>query len=262
MSDYDFSGQYQQAPVPLDGGMVKYDWFQYFDRNHPPEFNRIAQSWDTASKPGNLNDYSVCTTWGISSDNRFYLLNVYRQRVGYPELKRAAIEQARSFQPDIILIEEQSSGIALIQDLVSEGVRNVSAYKARGDKIMRMHTQTATIKNGFVFVPTQAHWVTDYLHEMTSFYFGKYDDQVDSTSQFLDWAKVVEPAIITHARQEVERQRPTSHATLPVQRPSTSSANTVYFVDGTRANVPADGIIWIRPEDFGSLNQQGWTRIE
>jgi hypothetical protein len=90
MSDYDFSGQYQQAPVPLGGGMVKYDWFQYFDHKHPPTFDRVVQSWDTASKPGNLSDYSVCTTWGIAS-SKFYLLNVYRERVGYPELKRAVV---------------------------------------------------------------------------------------------------------------------------------------------------------------------------
>jgi predicted phage terminase large subunit-like protein len=261
MDPYDFSGQYQQAPVPLDGGLVKYDWFQYFDRNDPPAFDRIAQSWDTASKPGNINDYSVCTTWGIAN-KKFYLLNIYRERVGYPDLKRAVVEQARSFRPDTILIEDKSSGTALIQDLVADGLHNIVGYKPKDDKIMRMHTQTATIKNGFVFVPTQAHWVADYLHEMTSFYFGKYDDQVDSTSQFLDWAKVIEPAIITFARQELERQQRPTHATIRVQRPATSSTGTIYFGDGTHANVSADGSIWIRPEDFGPLNQLGWTRIE
>src|SRR5258708_18831615 len=127
---------------------------------------------------------------------------------------------------------------------------------------MRMHAQTATIKNGFVFVPTQAHWVADYLHELTSFHFGKYDDQVDSTSQFLDWAKVIEPAIITYARQEVGKRHLASNATMQVQRPSSSSASTVYFIDGTSANVSGDGPLWVRPQDFGPLNQQGWTRIQ
>ncbi len=261
MTDYDFSGQFQQAPVPLGGGMVKYDWFQYFDLNAPPVFDRIVQSWDTASKPGNLNDYSVCTTWGIASA-KFYLLNVYRERVGYPELKRAVVEQARSFRPDAILIEDKSSGTALIQDLVADGIHNIAGYKPKDDKVMRMHAQTATIKNGFVLVPTRASWVTDYLHEMTSFYFGKYDDQVDSTSQFLDWAKVIEPAIITHARNEVERNQRAANATIRVQRPITESSSTIYFRDGTHANVPADGTMWIRPENFGSLNERGWMRIE
>ena len=189
-------------------------------------------------------------------------MNVYRERVGYPELKRAVVEQAVSFEPATILIEDQSSGTALIQDLRAEGIRNIVAYKPVGNKIMRMHAQTATIKNGFVFVPTQAHWVADYLHEMTSFYFGKYDDQVDSTSQFLDWAKVIEPHMLTYARQEAEQRQRPARATFRVQRPATSSSGTVIFGDGTQANVPADGIIWIRPEDFGPLNHQGWTRIE
>jgi predicted phage terminase large subunit-like protein len=261
MTDYDFSGQYQQAPVPLGGGMIKYDWFQYFDRVNPPVFDQIVQSWDTASKPGNLNDYSVCTTWGIAS-SKFYLLNVYRERVGYPELKRAVVEQARLFRPDTILIEDKSSGTALIQDLITDGVHRIQGYKPKDDKKMRMNSQTATIQNGFVFLPSHAHWVADYLHEMTSFYFGKHDDQVDSTSQFLDWAKIIEPAIITHARQEAERQQRPAHASIRVQRPATSSSGTVIFADRTQMNVPADGIIWIRPEDFGPLNQQRWTRIE
>lgn len=93
--------------------MVKYDWFRYFDLGSASGWDQIVQSWDTASKPGNLNDYSVCTTWGIS-DKRFHLLNVYRKRVGYPELKQAVVEQARLYQPETILIEEKSSGIALI----------------------------------------------------------------------------------------------------------------------------------------------------
>jgi predicted phage terminase large subunit-like protein len=241
--------------------MIKYDWFQYFDRNDPPAFDRIVQSWDTASKPGNISDYSVCTTWGIANQ-KFHLLNVYRERVGYPDLKRAVVEQAIAFEPDTILIEDHSSGTALIQDMIAEGLHNIVAYKPVGNKIMRMHTQTATIKNGFVFVPTQAHWVGDYLHELTSFYFAKYDDQVDSTSQFLDWAKVIEPYIITHARQEAERRHRPARATILVQKPTNSPGGTIYFADGTHANVSADGTVRIRPEDFGPLNQQGWTRIE
>lgn len=97
---------------------------------------------------------------------------------------------------------------------------------------------------------------------MTSFPFGKYDDQVDSTSQFLDWAKVIEPTIITVARLETEQLRRSPNATLKVNRPNNSSVGTVYFMDGTRADVPADGILWIRPEDFGPLNQQGWMPAE
>jgi len=261
MNEYDFSGQYQQSPVPLGGGMVKEDWFQFYDRNNPPAFERTVQSWDTASKPGDINDYSVCTTWGITS-NKFYLLNVFRERVGYPELKQAVAEQAKSFRTDTILIEDKSSGTALIQDLIAAGIYNIHAYQPKGDKIMRMHAQTATIKNGFVFLPTQAYWVADYLHEMTSFPFGKHDDQVDSTSQFLDWAKVIEPYFLTYMRLETEKLRRPGAGSIQMKRPSNSSVSTVYFMSGEKADVSADGIIWVKPDDFGPLNQQGWARLD
>ena len=52
-----------------------------------------------------------------------------------------------------------------------------------------MHAQTAMIENGFVHLPKEAAWLADYLHELTSFPGGKYDDQVDATAQLLDWLK-------------------------------------------------------------------------
>jgi hypothetical protein len=54
---------------------------------------------------------------------------------------------------------------------------------------MRMHAQTAMIKNGFVHLPKEAGWLAEYLHEMTAFPRGRHDDQVDSTAQMLDWLK-------------------------------------------------------------------------
>ena len=43
------------------------------------------------------------------------------------------------------------------------------------------------LENGFVYLPEQAEWLAGYLHEMCVFPKGKSDDQVDSTSQALDW---------------------------------------------------------------------------
>ena len=52
-----------------------------------------------------------------------------------------------------------------------------------------MHAQTAMIENGFVHLPREAGWRAEYLHELTLFPSGKYDDQADSTAQLLDWLK-------------------------------------------------------------------------
>ena len=54
---------------------------------------------------------------------------------------------------------------------------------------MRLHAQTATIENGFVWLPHEAPWLADYLAEFAAFPRGRHDDQVDSTAQGLAWTK-------------------------------------------------------------------------
>lgn len=88
-----------------------------------------------------------------------------------------------------MLIEDKASGTQLIQELIAEGCYAVTRYKPEGDKIMRLHAQTALIENGFAHLPETASWLAAYLHEMIVFPNGKHDDQVDSTAQFLDWFK-------------------------------------------------------------------------
>ncbi len=186
---YNFAGQYQQAPSPLGGGLVKREWFQIYEPgNLPARFNRVVQSWDTANKATELSDFSVCTTWGIIGKNA-YLLHVLRRRMDYPDLKRAVREHQDLHRAGVVLIEDKASGTQLIQELVREGLHAVQRYRPELDKIMRLHAQTAMIENGFVHVPRTAPWLDDYLHELTTFPRARHDDQTDSTAQFLDWFK-------------------------------------------------------------------------
>ncbi len=191
IGEYNFAGQYQQAPAPLGGGMVKAAWFRSYAPNERPDsFERIVQSWDTANKATELSDFSVCTSWGIKG-KELYLLHVLRKRMEYPELKRAVREQCEAFEASVVLIEDKASGTQLIQELVEQGLHAVTRYQPQSDKIMRMHAQTAMIENGFVHLPNAAAWLAEYLHELTIFPYGKHDDQVDSTAQMLDWFKQV-----------------------------------------------------------------------
>jgi predicted phage terminase large subunit-like protein len=167
--EYNFSGQYQQAPAPLGGGLVKIDWFKTSTAlEFPNKFETVFQSWDTANKPTELSDFSVCTTWGLK-DKHAYLLNVLRKRLDYPALKRAVREQAEAFNPETILIEDKASGTQLIQELIGEGVHAIKRYVPTMDKIMRMHSVTSTIENGFVHLPEKAPWLEEYLHELATF---------------------------------------------------------------------------------------------
>jgi predicted phage terminase large subunit-like protein len=189
VGEYNFAGQYQQRPAPLGGGMVKADWFKsYTPGEEPASFDLIFQSWDTANKSTELSDYSVCTTWGCK-DRRLYLLHVYRKRLEYPELKRSVVEMANNYRATTILIEDKASGTQLIQDLIREGTYGLTRYEPKVEKIMRLHSVTSTIENGFVYLPKRAEWLDEYLRELTTFPSGKHDDQTDSTSQALDWIK-------------------------------------------------------------------------
>jgi predicted phage terminase large subunit-like protein len=190
IGEYNFASQYQQTPAPLGGAMVKTHWLKFYaPAELPSRFSRIVQSWDTANKANELNDYSVCTTWGVL-DKCFYLLNVFRQRLNYPELRRKVEELARRHRADSIVIEDRASGTQLIQDLQRQ-IYGIRAYDPPPgtDKIMRLHAQTPAFENGFVILPRDAPWLTDYVNEIISFPGSRYDDQVDSTTQALDYMK-------------------------------------------------------------------------
>lgn len=183
-----FSAQYQQCPVPADGAVIKWDWFRRYDRTPSTHNLAIYQSWDTASKPEEHCDFSVCTTWGVYG-NDYYLLHVFRKRMDFPELKRAVIDLGRHWQPTAIIIEDKGSGIGLIQQLRAEnhGIIRPTAFTPREDKVTRLHAQSAQIEAGHVWLPREGEWLEDLRIELSSFPNGKHDDQADSISQFLSW---------------------------------------------------------------------------
>jgi len=86
------------------------------------------------------------------------------------------------------------------------GCSRATRCSPEGDKIMCLYAQTATIENGFVFLPDDAPWLADYLAELTTFPAGRHDDQVDSTAQALAWSKLrpAEPGMIGYWRELAE----------------------------------------------------------
>ena len=152
------------------------------------DFSRIFLSFDTAIKAGLKNDPTVCSVWGELNDN-LYLLMVYREWLEYPELKKKAIEWNLKWNPECILIEDKASGQSLIQDLKKEIKTPIIPIKVSKDKITRLASVSPLFEAGKIFLPTEADWLVDYENELFSFPFAEHDDQVDSTSQFLQWYK-------------------------------------------------------------------------
>ena len=188
MTEYNFVAQYQQDPQPPAGLVVKRDWLKFYnEQDKPDRFDQIVQSWDTASKITELSDFSVCTTWGVK-ERKMYLLNVFRRRMEFPELKRMVKELAALWKTAIVLIEDKSSGTQLIQELRADGFSQVQAAPVNNDdKGMRLLAQTAKIEGHFVLFPEKAPWLDAYLLELTTFPNAKFDDQVNSTVHALAW---------------------------------------------------------------------------
>lgn len=260
LGPYNFAGQYQQAPAPAGGGMVEAAWFpRYAPEELPQEFDQIVQSWDTANKPSELADYSVCTTFGIKSKH-FYLLNVLRKKFGYPELKRAVLEQSRLFAPGVILIEDKASGTQLIQELREAGLYKAIRYRPEGDKIMRLNAQTGAMEGGFVHLPREAHWLADYLHELVTFPKGRYDDQVDSTAQALAWFLQSQSTagIIEYCRMLNERNKHPVQTMIKLRAPA--GISNLYTIDG-QAVLVHDGKVEVSEENRAPLLRAGFTLI-
>ncbi|HTV69658.1 MAG TPA: phage terminase large subunit, partial [Rhizobiaceae bacterium] len=184
-----FSAQYQQRPVPLDGNIFKRSTFRFFRSLPDEQLMRTVQSWDTAQSGSPNADYSVCTTWKVYGQN-FYLVDLVRKRLTYPELKRTVVEEAAKHQTNYVLIEDIGAGQSLNQDLIKERppyCGNPILIKPKADKITRAAQHSATFEAAQVHFAENTSWLDDLVLELMQFPGSRHDDQVDSISQFLNW---------------------------------------------------------------------------
>ncbi len=190
----DFAAQYQQAPVPPEGNLIRREWLRFYAQ--APERrsgDTVLISWDTAMKTSASADYSVATVWLIR-DEEHYLLDLVRARFDFPDLLTAALALHRRWNPIATVVEDKNSGTSLIQAMRREGL-SVLPFLPTVEKEARMHAQSVRFATGTVSLPQAAAWLEDLVEELLAFPGGRHDDQVDSVSQALEWA-------------EQERQRP------------------------------------------------------
>ena len=197
--EYNFAGQYQQNPVPREGAIIKSRWLQYYN---PEELkkalkdgsikpNCIVQSWDTANKVEEHNDYSACITILFDCNKKGYVLESYREKLEFPSLIRKAKEKYKLTKsqykcPVKLFIEECGSGIQLIQTLRSEHRIYPQEIKPEYDKATRLQSISHLIENGSCLFPdNEPHWWNNFLYELIRFPKTKHDDQCDALSQAL-----------------------------------------------------------------------------
>jgi predicted phage terminase large subunit-like protein len=164
MGSLDFAAQYQQEPIVEGGNLIRWKWFSFY--HDPPARqagDRIIISWDTAMSSKELSSYSACVVLQIKGESA-YVLDVVRERLEYPDLKRKVFAVHRNWRNACtdceLVIENKGSGMSLIQELKRENIHAI-AIDPEGDKAMRMNEQTARIKAGSVLLPSRAYWRSD-----------------------------------------------------------------------------------------------------
>ena len=202
--------QYQQDPTSEVSAIVKRDWWQCREGENPPMCDFVLMSWDTAFEKNNRADYSACTVWGVfyqagepaveieseTEEQRvrlqqglpqanIILLNAYRDRLEFPELKRVVMEEYKQWEPDSVIIEKKASGAPLIYELRSMGIPVQEFTPTKGnDKISRLNAVSDIFASGRVWHPP-TRWAEEVIEEIASFPAGEHDDYVDSTSMAL-----------------------------------------------------------------------------
>lgn len=255
-----FAAQWLQAPTPPEGLMVKRAWFKWYKPAElPTRFDKIVMSVDTANKVTELSDFSVFTVWGVLGQ-KIYLLHVVRRKFNYPDLKRAVAETARQFNVTTVLIEDMASGTQLIQDQQNEGGAHVIAIKPVGEKAVRMDNQTGVLEAGLVYLPEQAHWLEEYLHELTAFPNGKHFDQVDSTSQALMWITKTDSATAwtSHMRGIIRADNLRKGHVIQMRAPEGLLEPWTHL--GRPLFMYMDRTAWVSELEAAQLESRGWVR--
>jgi predicted phage terminase large subunit-like protein len=181
-----FASLYQQRPVAAEGAIFRKDWLRTYTEQ--PECYRIIFSLDCAFKTGASNDYSVIAVWGEGKSG-YFLLDVVRERLDFPALMSRTIAKATFWNPHAVLIEDAASGQSLLQSLQLETRLPLLPVRPLGDKASRASAISPLFESGRVFMPQQAHWLSDFVDELTSFPAAPHDDMVDATTQALSWMR-------------------------------------------------------------------------
>jgi len=183
-----WNAQYMQSPTGEEGALLKRDWWQDWTKKSPPPLDYIIQSYDTAFTKGTKSDYSAITTWGVfeteEDGQNIILLDAFKDRYEFPELRRVAYEQYLEWKPDMVIIEAKASGLPLTHELRAMDIPVINFTPSRGnDKHVRVNSVAPLFESGKIWAPMHEHFAQEVVEECAAFPFGEHDDYVDSTTQ-------------------------------------------------------------------------------
>ena len=186
-----WNAQYMQDPTSEEAALIRREMWRIWETENPPRCDFIIQSWDTAHETKNTSDYSACTTWGVwyneedGDSPHLILLDAFKDRLTFPELKETALKHYKEWEPDAFIVEKKAAGAPLIQELRRMGIPVQEFTPSRGnDKIARVNAISDLFASGKVWAP-DTRWAREVIEEVAAFPVGEHDDFVDTTSQAL-----------------------------------------------------------------------------
>jgi predicted phage terminase large subunit-like protein len=185
----EFASLYQQSPYIQGGNLIKTSWWQSYPTADRPDTPTVIIAADTAFKKTETADYSVLLTLGLTNAGDILVLDLFRERLDFPELKRSAISLSARWRGRGLrglYVEDKASGQSLIQELRSQSGISVLPVRVSTDKVSRLNAVSPLIEGGRVFLPDKAEWLDDFMNEAQSFPNGKHDDIIDALTIGLD----------------------------------------------------------------------------
>lgn len=187
---------YQQRPTAKGGGLIKSEWFGEYKELPPLKWRAVYG--DTAQKTKEVNDFSVFEHWGLGVDGYMYLIDMIRGKWEADELKRRATafwNSCKSLKNGSLrhmAIEDKASGTGLIQSIRKDALCPVKAIQRDKDKYTRLMDTQGFIESGYIKLPSDKPFVSDFLVEMESINpdFNTHDDQLDPMMDAITEMKV------------------------------------------------------------------------
>lgn len=172
---------YQQKPAPDEGDYFKREWFRYYDQE-PKHLRKYGASDYAVTADG--GDYTVHIVVGIDPKDNIYLLDVWREQTTSDVWIEELLNLMEIHKP-IQWAEEQGQILKSLGPFIDKRMRERKIYCYReqyvsvADKATRCQSFRGRAAMGKVYLPKNAPWLADLLHEMLTFPVGKNDDQID-----------------------------------------------------------------------------------
>ena len=211
-----WNAQWMQNPTAEEGSSIKREWWKVWDKGYIPPLQHVIQSYDTAFLKKETADYSAITTWGVfypddDSPANLILLDAFKDRLEFPELRKEALDQYRYWNPETVIIESKASGLPLTYELRKMGIPVINYTPSKGqDKHARVNAVSPLFESGVIWAPDEK-FAEEVIEECASFPYGDHDDLVDSTTQAV--MRFRQGGFVSHPEDEKDNALPRTERT-------------------------------------------------